>query len=121
MAEFSEVAWRMPFALKERFYSSGLNGWVTVREATDRRPLDIRTDLHDYSTTVEWGRDSAGAAQLSLALLADALGSDVRAQLLHQNFKSRVVVDLPERWTITRSRIFAHARMIEKRQLQGAC
>jgi hypothetical protein len=119
MAEFSEVAWVMPFALKERFYSSGLNGQVTVREATDRRPLDIRTDLHNYSTTFEWGRDSAGAAQLSLALLADALGSDARAQLLHQNFKSRVIVDLPERWTITRSRIFAHARMIERRQLQA--
>jgi hypothetical protein len=113
MAEFSEAEWALPFALKERFYSSGLNGQVTVREATDRRPLDVRTDLYNYSTTFEWGRDSAGAAQLSLALLADALGSDARPQVLHQNFKSRVVVDLPERWTMTRSRILAHARMLE--------
>lgn len=114
MAEFPDITWAIPFALKERLYSSSLNAQVTVREASERRPLDVRTDLHNHSATFEWGRDSAGAAQLSLALLADALGNDTRAQFLHQKFKSRVIVDLPERWTMTRSRILAHAKMLER-------
>lgn len=90
---------------------------VTVREDTNRRPLDGRTDLHDYFATFDWGSDDDGASQLSLALLADALDNDVRAQSLHQKFKSRVIVDLPERWTMTRSRILAHAKMIERLEL----
>jgi uncharacterized protein DUF6166 len=114
MAGFRELEWAIPFALKERFYSGGLNGRVTVREAAAKRPLDNRSDLRDYSTMFEWGRDSAGAAQLSLALLADALDNDARAQLLHQHFKNRVILDLPERWTMTRSRILAHAKMLER-------
>ena len=72
----------VPCALKERFYSNGLNGQVTVRGAADKRPLDSRSDLHDYSSSFEWGRVSAGAAQLSLALLADAMDNDARAKLL---------------------------------------
>jgi Family of unknown function (DUF6166) len=114
MAQFSDPTWAIPFALKERIYSSNLNGQVTVREASETRPLDRRADLHDHSATFEWGRDSAAAAQLSLALLADALDNDTRAQFLHQKFKSRVIVDLPERWTMTRSRILAHAKMLER-------
>jgi Family of unknown function (DUF6166) len=114
MAELPDTTWAIPFALKERFYSSGLNGQVIVREGADRRPLDSRTDLQDHSANFEWGRDSAGAEQLSLALLADALGNDIRAKFLHQKFKSRVIVDLPDRWTMTRSRILAHAKMLEK-------
>jgi hypothetical protein len=62
MAEFLELEWAIPFALKERVYSGGVDGRVTVREATDKRSLDRRTDLHDYSTMFEWGHDSAGAA-----------------------------------------------------------
>jgi hypothetical protein len=114
MAELPDVTWAIPFALKERVYSSGLNLQVSVRENTDRRSLDARTDLHNYSATFDWGSNNAGAAQPSLALLADALDSDARAQSIHQTFMSRVVVDLPERWTMTRSRILAHARILEK-------
>ena len=87
MAEFFETEWAIPYALKERFYSTSLDGHVTVRDAAEKRPLDGRTDLHDYSSSFDWGCDSAGAAQLSLALLADALSDDARARLLHQNFK----------------------------------
>ena len=113
MAELPD--WAIPFALKERVYSSGADGQVTVRaEDAEKRPLDSRTDLQNYSETFEWGRDSAGAAQLSLALLADALDNDARARSIHQKFKSRVIVDMPERWTMTRSRILAHAKMLER-------
>jgi uncharacterized protein DUF6166 len=114
MEPWPEMNWTIPYAFRERFYSSGLNGQVIVREDIDKRPLDSRTDLHDYAITFEWGNESAGATQLSLALLADAVGNDALAQSLHQKFKSRVIVDLPERWTITRSRILAHARMLER-------
>jgi hypothetical protein len=114
MEELADISWAIPFALKERVYSSGFNGQVSVREDTNRRPLDARTDLHNYSATFDWGSDSVGAAQLSLALLADALDNDSRAQSIHQKFKSRVVVELPERWTMTRSRILAHAKMLER-------
>ena len=116
MEPLPEVSWAIPYRLKERFYASGLNGQVTVREVIDDKWfLNGRNDLRNYSETFEWGRDSAGATQLSLALLADALDNDARAQLLHQSFKDRVIVGLPERWTITRSRIIAHAKMLEAR------
>jgi hypothetical protein len=116
MATLPDITWARPFVFKERVYSSGLNLQVTVREGDDRRPLDGRTDLHNYSATFDWGSDTEGAAQLSLALLADALEDDARAQTLHQKFKSRVIIDLPERWTMTRSRILAHAKILEKLQ-----
>ena len=113
MEELPDITWAIPFALKERVYSSGSNFQVSVREDAKKWLLDSRTDLHNYSTTFEWDSDSAGAAQLSVALLADALDNDARAQSIHQKFKSRVVVELPERWTMTRSRILAHAKMLE--------
>jgi hypothetical protein len=114
MATLPDITWARPFALKERVYSSGLNQVITVREGADRWPLADRRDLHNYSTTFDWGSDNEGAAQLSLALLADALDNDACAQSLHQKFKSRVIVDLPERWTMTRSRILAHAKVLER-------
>ena len=117
MAELPD--WAISFALKERVYSSGADEQVTVREDAEKRPLDARTDLQDYSETLEWGCDSVGAAQLSLALLADALDNDARAQSIHQQFKSRVIVDMPERWTMTRSRILAHAKCSKDSNLAG--
>jgi hypothetical protein len=114
MVDFPDTTWAVPFALKERVYSSGSNLQVVVREGTERRRLDCRTDLHNHSTTFDWGADNEGSTQLSLALLADALDSDIRAQSLHQRFKNRIVVALPERWTMTRSRILAHAKVLER-------
>jgi hypothetical protein len=113
MQELPDTTWAIPFALKERVYPGGPNYQVSVREDAKNWLLDSRTDLHNYSSTFEWGSDSAGAAQLSVALLADALDNDARAQSIHQKFKSRVVAELPDRWTMTRSRILAHAKMLE--------
>jgi len=56
-------------------------------------------------------------AQLALALLADALGDDERAQRFHQDFNRRAVSLFPDRWTITRSRILAYVNVIELTQL----
>jgi hypothetical protein len=111
-----------PFAgSAETFYSGVRPGQVMAREGSKKRPLTPRVDLHKHSSTMftagtgfAWGTtDDAGPAQLSLALLADALGNDARALQLHQRFNHRVVTMLPERWTITRSRILAYADMIE--------
>lgn len=76
---------------------------VTVREqSSQERPLDPRTDLRNHSPTgFEWGYAGSGPAQLALALLADALQDDERAELLYQKFKRRVVTRLPkDRWKL---------------------
>ena len=101
----------------ERFYSGRPSDGVTVRAANKpetRRGLALRLDLASHSPTgFAWGYAGSGAAQLALALLADALGDDARALRLHQDFKARVVMRLPRRWTLTRSRIVAHVRQLE--------
>jgi hypothetical protein len=88
---------------------------VTVRHGQVKRPLDPRFDLRKHSPSgFAWGKGDGGPAQLSLALLADALQNDDRALRLHHRFNRRVVTIFPERWTITRSRILAHVSTIEQ-------
>ena len=55
----------------------------------------------------------AWTEQLALALFADALGNETRALRLSGRLYQRVVMNLPERWTISRSRILAHIYLIE--------
>jgi hypothetical protein len=111
--------------MAERYYSGDAFGQVSVREGftaadgANRTKLRPRHDLHRYSAAeFSWGGDSPGQLQLSLALLADALGDDERALKFHQDFSRRVVSIFPDRWTITRTRIVAHANTIEFRQLE---
>jgi len=100
--------------MAEIFYSGEQDGRVTVREGETKRPLDPRFDLRKYSPTAfVWGKGDSVSAQLSLALLADALHDDARALKLHHRFNRRVVTLLPARWTITRSRILDYADLIE--------
>jgi hypothetical protein len=50
----------------------------------------------------------SGPAQLSLALAADVLGDDDRAQKVYQRLKSKLVGGLPhEGWTLTEGRVKA--------------
>jgi len=67
------------------------------------RPLNPRLDLWNHSPTgFEWGYGGSGPAQLALALLADHLGNDHEAVVLHQSFKFAVVARLPKRgWSLT--------------------
>ncbi len=49
---------------------------------TPSRPtrLDLRLGLHNHSPDgFDWGYQGSGPAQLTLALVADALGDDARA------------------------------------------
>lgn len=107
--------------LAERFYRGEWPNKVTVREGAQKWTLEPRLDLRAHSSTgFAWGNSGASAHQLALALLSDALQDDARAGQLHHDFCARVVAILPERWTITRSRIVAHATSIEARRRGAA-
>ncbi len=54
-------------------------------------PLDPRFDLRRHADGLHFGYAGSGPAQLSLALLADALGDDERALANYQQFKFRQV------------------------------
>ena len=56
------------------------------------RLLNPRYDLRNHSPDgFEFGYSGSGPSQLSLALMADALGDDKRAQAVYQAFKFKVV------------------------------
>ena len=58
-------------------------------------PLEPRFDLRNHSPDgFSWGFAGSGPAQLSLALLADALGDDEKAQKWYQDFKFKVIARL---------------------------
>lgn len=94
---------------KERFYSGKASGAVTIREGGSTRVLE---PLHGREGTFTWGRNETGREHLALALLVDALGDDEMARRSHQRFIRRVIVNFPERWTITRTRIIAHVNLM---------
>jgi hypothetical protein len=73
------------------------HGAVVWREVKgERDELPLRLDLWNPSPSgPEWGYAGSGPTQLALALLADAVGDDERAVVLHQFFKEKVVCGLP--------------------------
>jgi hypothetical protein len=80
--------------------------------------LSPRQDLRNHSPTgFEWSYAGSGPAQLALALLADALGDDEKAQRLYQEFKFALVVRLPkDRWELSQEDILQTvARIAEQR------
>ena len=95
--------------LTERFYFGQRDGQVTVRESND----DAKRPLPPRSVPLKQGADASERARIALALLADALGDEARAIATYEHFSRRVVARFPERWTITRSRVLAHVKMIE--------
>jgi len=100
--------------MSEIFYSGERASHVTVREGNTKRLLDLRFDLQPFSAEVVLEKGLAEPELLSLALLADALQDDARALKLYNRFAKRVVIMLPARWTMSRSRIRAYADMIER-------
>ena len=74
----------------------------------DGKPLSPRYDLKRLSATgFEWTYEGGGPAQLALALLADHLGDDARALVLHEPFMRRVVAELDNSWELTSADIDA--------------
>lgn len=83
---------------------------VTVEECgfDGRRDLPLQLELANHSPTgFEWGYGGSGPAQLSLALLADALDETI-ALNHYQRFKAEVVSNLPHgEWMMTEHDIHA--------------
>lgn len=70
-------------------------GIVRVLEAGVSRPLDPRYDLANHSPDgFSWGYSGSGPSQLSLALVADAIGDDEVALDTYLAFRDAVVVFL---------------------------
>ncbi len=90
---------------------------VMVQEGTSApKPLNPRFDLRNHSPTgLEWGYGGSGPAQAALALAADVLGDDERAQDCYQTLKFRLIGRLPhEGWTLSEEAIRATIEAIEQ-------
>lgn len=76
--------------------------------------LNPRFDLRYHSPDgFEWGYCGSGPAQLSIAMLADALNDDMRALGSYQNFKNAVVAALPhEGWLLTQEQVINHVKRL---------
>lgn len=95
---------------------------VTVRESSGQpSPLNPRLDLRNHSPTgFEWNYGGSGPAQLALALAADALGDDERAQDVYQQLKFRLVGRLPhEGWMLTEDGLRSTITAIEQERGRG--
>jgi hypothetical protein len=80
------------------------------------RLLAPRTDLFRHCATgLDWGYSGGGPKQCALAILADALGDDLRAVLLHGGFHFYVVAALPRHlpWHLAERQVIAIVEEIE--------
>lgn len=87
----------------------------TVENAGQRQPLRPRNDLRDHSPDgFSYGYGGSGPAQLALALLADATGSDAIACSLYQQFKWHIVAaaNRDEDFTINQKDILAWIELV---------
>ena len=82
---------------------------VTVLERDEVYSLEERLDLKEHSITgFSWGSAGNGAAQLALALLADATANDEYAKRHHHWFKLEVISLLPEKeWKLNIEEVLA--------------
>jgi hypothetical protein len=82
-----------------------------VHQARERLNLD-----RDGQTRFRWGRESTVGNRLALALLADALNDNLALDLA-EAFTARVVVMLPKRWTMSRTRVLSFVDIIARESL----
>ena len=102
----------------EVYYSKAPSNLLTVRQGGEKRVLNPRSISVDSGSDFATGGRTLGVER-SFALLVDALEDDARASRLHHAFRRRVASLLPDRWTMSRSRIRAYADMIEQYQAVG--
>lgn len=97
------------------YYGDADTGQVIVVQNGTSVALDPRIDLYRYSDYFCWGGNDASTVQLALAVLANALDSDHRATVIHEEFAVKVLERLdPERsWMLSRSFIESTAVEIE--------
>lgn len=107
-------------ARSEVYYSNAAFNRLTVRRGGEKRVLNPRHGPISFDSESDFDKGSTKlGVELSFALLADALEDDARALRLHHAFRRRVASLLPDRWTMSRSRIRAYADMIEQYQAAG--
>lgn len=88
---------------------------VDVEEDGECYVLHPRHDLRNHSADIEWGFSGSGPAQLALALAADVLQDDDKAQDIYQRLRSKLVASLPhEGWVLTEGRIRTSIDAIEQ-------
>jgi hypothetical protein len=68
---------------------------------TDTHWLDTRADLVAESELFDWGRNSAGARQLSFAVLMDFTEDEAFAKRHYNAFVLTALIDLPAKWVLT--------------------
>lgn len=75
------------------------------------QPLDPRHDLRNHSPDgFNWGYGGSGPAQLALAICAAALGDDVLALELYQDYKWHLIAKIEvDNWTLPASEVLAWA------------
>jgi hypothetical protein len=87
----------------ERFYSGDRDGTLTARDGDGpRRPIH---SCFDYQVHMAERARLAPRARLAFDLLADALDNRVPSGEVLNYFLRRVVPLLPDRFTISRSRV----------------
>lgn len=95
---------------------------VTVADLDQApEPVDLppRRDIYDHSPDgFAWGYLGSGPAQLSLALAADVLGDDQRAQRVYQSLKRTFVdkLDHDRNWTLSDTVLMALIELCEGNQ-----
>jgi hypothetical protein len=89
---------------------------VDVEEDGECYLLHPRNDLRNHSPDgFEWSYSGSGPAQLALALAADVLGDDDKAQEVYQRLKFRLVGSLPhEEWVLNEKMLRAVIDAIEQ-------
>ena len=86
------------------------------------RLLAPRTDLFKHCATgLDWGYSGSAPKQCALAILADALGDDLRAVLIHGGFHFYVVAALPRHlsWHLTEGQVIEIVQEIEQTAAVG--
>jgi hypothetical protein len=98
----------------------GADGTAHVQVEEPDKPDRLvapRTDLLKHcSTGLDWGYSGNGPAQCALAVLADALGDDLRALRVHQGFHFYVIAALPRHltWQLNEAQIIKTVTEIEQ-------
>ena len=97
---------------------------VTVRREQVNKIFQPRLDLIRHSPLgFDWGHSGSGPAQLALALLAHASGSDQFALRHYQVFKHEIVARLPKSgWDLTGAQVLQSLRFVcEEARRPSSC